>query len=336
VASDDDFESFRGAIADLDADRERRIREKFEASRAPQVSNTSSPPVDDDASVLDLVPDVDAISSPSRHTRAVLMGVAAVVVLLALVGAFRVVRNSGPTTNVASGIEDVPLSEVAARAGALPDIDLQAGQVLYLKWRDGTGFTAADGHASGSTVTSTEAWVLRDGSGVTRVSSDFVATGPGDPLGSPLAPRQRPTPAGNFVLWPDTYDAIRAMPSTPEQLVNQFRSAYRVADDAETAVLLSQLLALETTPPAVRAAGFEALAQLGAQPTGRVTMPEGAEGVGYQGADVYGRPWIVVVDPATTAVLGFAIAPGTGDNTFFNAMKWNEYLDQRVEDGLPN
>ena len=65
-------------------------------------------------------------------------------------------------------------------------------------------------------------------------------------------------------------------------------------------------------------------------------MTEGAVGVGYEGHDAYGRPWIVVVNPATTAVLGFAIAAGTGDTTFLNAQMWNEYLDQKIEDGLPS
>ena len=337
MAADDDFESFRGAIADLDADREQRIRAKFDASRAAKTPVSPSPhPEDDDASVLQLVPDNAATPPPPRHTRPVLIGVAAAVVLLLLVGALALFRNSGPTTDVASGLDDVPLSEIAARAGARPDVDLQQGQVLHLKWLSGLGFTEADGHTSGSMVTTYEAWTRSDGSGVARTSAEFAATGPGEPLEG-VPERERPQPAGNLLLLSITYDAIRALPSTPADLVKQIEATPALTAGFEsTVVVLSQLLAIETTPPAVRAAGFEALAQLGAQPTGRVTMTEGAEGTAYEGHDVYGRPWIVVVDPITTTVLGFAIAAGTGANTFLNALNWNEYLYQQVENGLPS
>ena len=190
---------------------------------------------------------------------------------------------------------------------------------------------------SGSTVITTEAWVHSDGSGVTRTSSDFVATGPGEPLGSPLAPRQQPVAAGNFVLFPDTYAAIRALATTPEQLLDQLHSVYSVGDEPGSVVeFLGKLIALEITPPAVRQAGFEVLAQLGAQPIGPVTTTEGVVGVGYQGLDAYGLPWIMVVDPGTTAVLAYAVRAGTGANTFFDADRWNEYISQQIEDGLPN
>ena len=119
----------------------------------------------------------------ARHRRPLLIGVAAAVVLLALVGAFTLFRSSDPTTDLGSSVDDVPLSEIAARADAKAAVDLQGNEVLYVKQMRGGVSPAIGTIARGSVVWTTESWARRDGSGVVRTTAEFVPAGPGEAPG---------------------------------------------------------------------------------------------------------------------------------------------------------
>jgi hypothetical protein len=337
VAADDDFESFRGAVADLDDDRARRIRGRFESLRATAPAPAaSSEGTDDESGVVHLEPATGDEPTPARHRRPVLIGVAAAVVLLAFVGAFTLFRSSDRSTDLGSGVGDVPLDEIAARAAAKAGVDLQGSEVLYVKQIGGGVIPAYGTTARGSVVRTTESWVRRDGSGVARTTSEFVPSGPGELLGVP-GPTETPLANGNGFLSKLSYDEIRSLPTTPHELIDVIANSYVSSNDSASSVgFIVSLIALDTTPPTVRAAGFEALDQLGAEPVGRVSTYAGVEGDGYQGLDSYGRPWLVVVDLASTDVLSYARAIGTGVNTYIDAQEWIEFLEEHIEDGLPN
>ncbi len=253
-------------------------------------------------------------------------------------GAFTLFRSSGSTTDVASGVDDVPLSEIASRARTRPDVELQGDEVLYQRRLKGDAFPQNGTSAPGVIVTTTESWARRDGTGVTRISSQIVSTGPGETVGAGSGDAAlRPIASPEAFLAVRAYDEIRSLPTTPAELLNVVRTSFVSGDDPADAVqFLAALLALDITPPDVRAAGFEAIETLGAQPVGRLATFSGAEGGAYRGVDAAGRPWLLVVDPASTKVLAFVDAAGEGDNTFLGAQRWDEFDEQRIESGLPS
>ena len=86
----------------------------------------------------------------------------------------------------------------------------------------------------------------------------------------------------------------------------------------------------------MRAAAFEALAQLGAEPIGSVTTYNGRDGFGYQGAGEDGAPWIIVIDAASTRVLAFVCGAGAGDALGLDATRFDEYGYEWIVDVLPS
>jgi hypothetical protein len=338
VAADDEFESFRGAIADLDGDRRQRIRDRFETLRAAPATPDAPPDSEDDAAAVHLVPTADAGPPPRpRHRRSVLIGVAAIVVLVALVGAFALFR-SDSTTDLASSVDDVPLSEIAARARTQRDSDLPTDQVLYLHKVTAASFAPSGVYGAFAQLITTDTWARRDGTGVVRTTTQIVPTGPGDaPSAGPADPALHPIASPQSFLGVRAYDEIRDLPTTPDDLLQLVRTSFVSPEDPTDAVqFLARLLALETTPPDVRAAGFEAIAQLGAEPAGRVTTFGGAQGTAYRGVDPAGQPWLIVVDPASTRVLAFVGGAEEGDQLFLGAERWEEFGEQRFESGLPS
>jgi hypothetical protein len=269
------------------------------------------------------------------------MGMAAAVALLALIGIVTLVRNADDTADVASGVDEVPLTEIAGIASRRADRDLTPGQYLSRAMTEGTTYEQADPLAGGRYVERSEWWLRRDGTGLNRtVESTWVASTPGVAQGAVITePREvvvtSPQPFFNPGLF---YDQLRALPTDPTAMLAAVREANGgdLGDTALDAQVLAWWLAIETVPPLARAAAFEAVGLLGAQPIGGVATPGGRDGVGYQGNGADGRPWILVVDPASTSVIAFARGAGTGDRAFPEATKFYEYGDQRIVDALPS
>jgi hypothetical protein len=342
VTPDDDFESFRGTLSHLDTEAEQRIRRRFEQLRdrgsnvTPTLNDVS--PEGTEIVELEAVAATDDVSP--RHTHRVLMGMAAAAALLALIGIVTLVRNADDTADVASGVDGVPLTELANRAANQPDLDLLPGQYLYRSSIEGASFDAIDALAAGQSVELFELWLDREGTGLRRINeSRWTSTSPGTPQGAvSTEPRDiQVRPAQPFFNPSLTYAELRALPTDPEAL---YAAARRTggdpSDPAFEAQTLSWWLAIETTPPAVRAAAFEALAQLGAEPIGSVTTYNGQDGFGYQGAGEDGAPWIIVIDAASTRVLAFARGAGAGDALWTDATRFDEYGDQWIVDALPS
>lgn len=340
MAPDDEFESFRGALADLDADRERRIRQKFESGRRAAGPTVTSPAGSiADAEPVELVRADTARPAAARRPRhSALIAVAAAVALVALLAGLTLFRSSGTTTDVGSATEgiaaDNPLADVAAKALARPDVDLIGDQVLYQQRTSATFLDATGATAPGFLVDDTEMWARRDGTGREIRTPDFVATGPGEPLNPGSATDRTVTDPSAFLEVRD-YDEIRALPTDPAALTSMVGSF--VGDDPTlVAEALAALLSLDVTPPAVRAAGFQALGDLGAGSIGSVATPSGVTGAAYQGTGAGGRLWVIVIDPESTKLLAFAADAGTADELFLDASRWREYGAQRVEDSIPS
>lgn len=346
MAPDDDFESFRATLADLDPATEQRIRRRFESlrERGSADASTTATPDDAHADVIELtaLPTSDADREPQpRHSHRVLMGVAAVVALLALIGIVTLVRNADDSADVSSSVDDVPLTEMATQAAAQPDRDLLPGQYLYRAMTEGSTYEPSDPLAGGHATTRSEWWLNREGTGLNRIDEvTWEATSPGQAQATASTePRDVvasvPQPFMNPGL---SYEQLRALPSEPDALLAAVREANGgdLGDSALDAQTLAWWLAIDTVPPEVRGAAFSVLSSLGAEPIGRITTPGGAEGVGYQGTGADGRPWLVVVDPTSTRLLAFALRAGTGDRTWIDAKRFYEYGEQRIVDSLPN
>jgi hypothetical protein len=338
VAADDEFESFRRTLADLDVDGEQRIRSRFERARTPLVPEPSAD--DGPALVVELAPRPDTtevVATAPRHSKTVLMGVAAALVLVGVITAVTLFRTSGTTTDVSSGIDDVPLSEIASRARAQPDVDLPPDQYFYRQRTLGRAYPQLDGSAPGFTLSREEDWSRRDGTGLIRDVAEFVPAGPGSIPGVG-APGVRDIPVRQtqpFMAFRD-YDEIRSLPTDPDELVARAKQIVASDDPLYTADFLASLLALDVTPPDVRAAGFEALSSLGARSIGQVVTYDGPTGIGYQGTDASGRPWIVIVDPTTTKILGFVAGAGDGDRRYLDSSWFYQFGDERIESELPS
>jgi hypothetical protein len=337
VATDDEFESFRGSIADLDDDRERRIRSKFEGLRGPVQPSSSSPTATPAEPVASRVVD-PSLEPPAntRHTRPVLVGVAAAVVLMVLIGTITLVRSSDDGADVASGIDDLPLSELAVRAGARADVELPPNGILHGTQLQGSQTAKVRERAATLTLMTREEWARRDGTGTVRTSSDVVALGPGTPLGTPTAPHDidvvEPGPLHGSL----PYDELRALPTEPAELLAFVQTQVTADDSASAAEWLSRMLSIEVVPPATRAAGFGALGLLGAAPVGALSNYSGETSNAYDGVDENGRPWVVLIDPVTTRVTGFATLGGEGEAMFRDAERWREFGPQEIVSELPN
>jgi hypothetical protein len=336
VAADDEFESFRGSIADLDHDREQRIRSKFEGLRGPIQADTNGPPEDGDVTHLRLVAASGDPRSTPRHSRPVLVGVAAAVVLMVLTGTIGLLRSSDDGAEVASSVEDVPLSEVAARAGSRADVTLPSDGLLHGTQVRGLRTPEGRDRAETLTIDTSEEWARRDGTGLLRSSSDVVALGPGTPLGSSANATDTEVVTSGPIQRTLSYDELRALPTDPDELLAFVRARVSGDDSSGTAELLAKILAIDVVAPATRAAGFRALEQIGAVPIGTLTDYSGQTYNAYSGTDPDGRPWVVLVDPLSTRVTGFAALGGTGDAMFRDADRWIEFGPQEIVSELPD
>jgi hypothetical protein len=341
VAADDDFDSFRSTLAPLDAETEQRVRRRFEAlrhrGRAP--SMTPHEPGHDEQ-VVELTPSISTtVDALPRHTRRVLLGVAAALVLVALIGLVALVRNADDAAEVASGVDDVPLTELAARAVNRPDADLAPGTYLHRILTEGSTVAAAGDYAPGFQFGRTEQWLSSDGLGLNRqLEQRFVPSGPGDPpFTDSTAVRDQPVEVEQYFLNSTLYyDDIRDLPPDSQALIDAIRVRLSGSGDDVVAEVVAAILALDTTPPAVRAAGFDALALLGARPVGPVTTYGGAQGAGYRASRPDGGAWLLVVDPRTTRVLAFARGVGEGERAWSDAEWFSEFGEQDVTETLPS
>ena len=137
-----------------------------------------------------------------------------------------------------------------------------------------------------------------------------------------------------------SWDELRALPHDADQLrtllTREVRSAYGAeADDEDyrVAKLAGELLSEAPTPPGVRRAAWEVLAQLpGAVPVGRVTDAAGRTGEGVQFSRPRGQGQVVtyVVDVRTGAMLEVRHGSASNDSEFVTT-----HLTRGPADTLP-
>ena len=328
MPTDDDFESFRRSRADLDPAAERRIRARFEELRQ------GAPDVADATPVATVEPIDDSPSARHRRRSGRVLVAAALVAVLALVVIARIVGDDD-RAQVAAGFDDVPLTDLATRAANRPDQGLPPGTVLYVEELQGQRLPASGDLSPTLLTTDARRWAYPDGTGLERTTAEATAEGPGQVPEVPSGVQEaRITEPGTFLnVMP--YDELRALPTTPDGLLDAARSVIPDQNPASTAEWLVRVLALDVTPPAVRSAAFLALRSIGAQPMGRVTDDHGRTGIAF--GDVAVAPsWIVVIDPSTTTIQSFGRDIGSPDAPVRGASRWTEYLQQRVETNLPS
>jgi hypothetical protein len=180
-----------------------------------------------------------------------------------------------------------------------------------------------------------ERWDRRDGTGVQRIDDSVIAEGPGElPSYTPGVEQSVVTDTRPLMdVMP--YDELRALPTDADALLDEVARLVSDRQPADVAGILAGVLALDVTPPPVRAAAFGALGALGARPLGQVTDEHGRVGTAF-GDDTVDLAWMVVVDPTSTDVLAFARGSGTPEAPVTGADRWVEYLEQRIESDVPS
>ena len=237
------------------------------------------------------------------------MGMAAAVALLALIGIVTLVRNADDTADVASGVDDVPLTELANRAAkpARPRSTARPvplplehrGSVVRRDRRARRQVRASSCPSCGSIATE-------------RACVGSTSRGGHRPH---LVHRKAPSPPSHATSRcsqlnrsstrrSPTASSARS-PPIPKRCTP---SARRTGGDP-------------TTPPSTRrhsrggSRSRQRHRRCGRRPSrrspnsapsrsARVTTYNGQDGFGYQGAGEGGAPWIIVIDAASTRVLG--------------------------------
>jgi hypothetical protein len=341
MATPEGFEAFRRDEADLDPERDARVRHHlgqltrrspdqggqspFEDVPAP--ISTRRPPAAEPAAV------VAAIASPGpgdRPGRSRVLAVAAAVVLV-LVGTAVVVRSADDDgDDVLTGVGEQSLADLATRAGERPDQTLGDGEYVYERIDEGaTGFS--EGQA-GTERGSFERWVTAEGTGREVVGErTFVDDATGQAAVIVAAGDVSYDTSGSLAISGYDYQRLRELPRQPIDLaVNVFADRSGGPDDAHWQLeLLVELLMAPVAPPEVRAAAFLALADLGLQPVGEVTDSIGRRGVGFVLSEG-GSTALVIVDPVTTAIFEVRTGPGSEPPTSEGATTWRTLLESRV------
>lgn len=318
----------RAAGSDLDAERKARLRNRLldtieaddptvrarlaGASAGPPAASSAgqsgvppaSPPAGPPAVLVDLE-DESATAARSARSRLGVVAVAVAAAVVLVIGAVFVLR---------SGEQQPSLNDLAADARAAEDRPLGDTEFIHqqITRREGSGDDAAvhrseiwvDQHANAR-----ERLVEEDGSG-----SDTMYDGD----------------AVDFAGI--SYDALRALPTSPQNLLLALAERPEAADPAGATEALATILSLPVTPPAVRAAALDTLAELGAVPIGTVVDPEGRQGDGYAVATDTGGEVVVVLDPDTAMTMAIMIFPTAGgDRDPATASRSTTYLVSDVQ-----
>jgi hypothetical protein len=308
VTDFDPLDSFRGDIGEPDIDRRDRIRADFRARVA------SLPPDRQGRRPFDPPRPPAPSRSPLASRRPALV-LAALVLTLGVIGGTSVWLRGDHTSTA-------PVEQLAATAASQPDTALDHGQYLHRSEQLGD-------QTSGPVVR--ERWTAPDGTGQEAVSAMSVA-----PPGSSVPSLTVFTVPGSLQFAGLTYDELRSLPTEPDELLRALRrlGAVRADDEAASAAALTDVLALDVTPPDVAATALHALSLVGGSVTGSMTDGTGRTGVAIEGTNADGSRWIALIDPATGRSIGFypAAPPGPGPAS---ATPYHYWIDQDIVDSLP-
>lgn len=314
----DPLRTIRQPIADLDPQRAARMRAK--------VMNAVDDDLRRELRPGERVDETELVSAPidrgdylgaaphrRRRSRGLVVAAAAIVVLMLL---FVVVqRRAGQSSEVVSQPEAVSFAELIDRARALPDRPLPAGMFAYRASDDGEPQVGAGGKPVVS-HRSRRVWV--DATGASReVRSDAEIRPVGGSTGvvqpDTASDNRYTSSTGGVGFGSLTYDELRSLPTTPNELkAALFADSTIAPDDGAVPALVADLLSWPETPPATRAAALDLLRSLGASDIGRVADHDGRLGVGIAVPGSNGAATVIVVDPGTVILLGvYTVGPAT-------------------------
>ncbi|MGZ4784425.1 MAG: hypothetical protein ACXV5S_02030, partial [Acidimicrobiales bacterium] len=221
----------------------------------------------------------------------------------------------------------VTLESLAQAVAGQPDVPLAAGQYQFI---ESTQADRLDG--GGFDLTVDDNWHTIDGSGRRRTTLMTRPAGgqPGSEIDRRTVPMVEDS-AGLPWFGPFSYDGMRSAPTDPTELLAAAAAATPGQPDWAVAEQIAFLEAQTTAPPAVRAAGLRALAQLDYRPIGLVTDPLGRSGVGFQ-ADTPDGVEVLAFDQATGRAFGYWSVPAGTTPTVDAATRWVAWAHGEVTD----
>lgn len=211
--------------------------------------------------------------------RPFLVVAAAAAVVLAVIG-FGLVRAGDRSDVVADQPRPTSVSGIAANAATVVDRPVAPGEYSYLAIEDGQPFTDVDGTPE-THVKVRETWTSTTGDGRDRWSDTSIIDGSGQPAGT----FDVATDSGHVADAPGFgsfgYAELRSLPTDPAELRTVLENGtYGHPTAYNRSHLLGQLLALDATPPAVRAAALTILAEDGATVVDDAADHDGRRGLG--------------------------------------------------------
>ncbi len=258
------------------------------------------------------------------HRSRRLMAVAAAVLAVVLVGGALVVQFSGTDSTTQFGGESI--ESITTLAGQQPDHPLGPGEYLHQTWEE---LMASDVSLVQSAPVRIDRWTAIDGTG--REVSDLLGPAPSGVSTSHLVFDVSYNELGRSPFAWFSYEQLRSLPTDAAVLLEEISATLGIpTDDAYLlAGPLAELLMVEVAPPGVRAAAFEALNGLSAQPLGVRTDRAGRDGLAFA---VEGARGIVsiIVDPMTSAVLEWRSSPRGVEPSAENATSWRTVLAQQI------
>ena len=340
----DDFDalrSIRAPLGELDPDRSARMRARALAGvpgddldAGSTLTDAGSHPAPgteqrtaaSESSVVDLIPQPTTVgraggsrrstdpagrlAAPGSGRRPFLV-VAAAATILAVVIGLGVTRSRGTTDLAADQPAPMSVADLAVRAGRLADRPVEPGEYAHLRYEEGDLDTSVEGAAQ-HTVRTREIWSTSTGVGRDRSSAVAVVDDEGRTVDTIDRAREddydRDTPAfGSF-----GYGALRDLPTDPVELRAALADGtYGPADDYTVAHLVAQLLMLDATPPAVRAAALTLLADDGATVLEDMVDRAGNRGLGIVAPRGDGATTVYVVTPEAVLLGAYDIETGS-------------------------
>jgi hypothetical protein len=340
----DDFDALRtirAPLGELDPERAARMRARALAGvlgdAAPGRTATA---VAERPDHLVVVPDLPAVeihldtpdhprhertgAAAGRRTLVVAAAAAVVVVLFVAIGAL---RGGGERTAVVADQPDpAAIADLVANARAVPDRPLPAELYAHLVVEDGRPVSDVDG-ATETHAQTRETWTNPAGAGRDVLSDEVVLDDDGRPTATFSPGFEVDGASGEAIYAPFGYDGLRALPTDPVALDGVLRDDRFGSDAATRMRVLRQLLQFDATPPQVRAAALQLLADEGATFVGAATDRSGQAGFGIRLVRADGLTTTFVTTRDGLLLGSYDVVTGV-DPVPANAVSWSTVVER--------
>jgi len=274
------------------------------------------------------VDDRTVVAMAGSGSRRPFVVVAAAAAIFAVVIGLAVARAGERGTVVADQPAPATVSDIATNAASLVDRPLPAGEYAYLTIEEAVPFTDPDAGAQ-TLVKVVETWTSTTGQGRQRSSATDIVDGTGRTVGTyDAAMDTGPTSnVGGFGAF--TYEQLRSLPTDPGALRAKLGDGSLVkASDASRSNLITDLLLLDVTPPAVRSAALTILAEDGATLREGAVDHDGRSGIGIELTRPDGVTSVYVVSRDGVLVGAYDVITGDPVDPD-HAVLWSSPRDQR-------